>query len=43
VANVLRRAGYVPDGRDAAATAGFFRAEVEAAGEAVRAAKIQPQ
>jgi tripartite-type tricarboxylate transporter receptor subunit TctC len=43
VAKVLSRAGYVPDGRDAAATAAFFRAEVEAAGEAVRAAKIQPQ
>jgi tripartite-type tricarboxylate transporter receptor subunit TctC len=43
VANVLQRAGYVADGRDAAATAAFFRAEVEAAGEAVRAAKIEPQ
>src|SRR5712675_1266819 len=42
VANVTRTAGYVPDGRSAAQTAEFFRREVEAAGEAVRAAGIQP-
>jgi tripartite-type tricarboxylate transporter receptor subunit TctC len=42
VANVVGRAGYVPDGRNAAETAKFFRAEVEAAGKAVKAAKISP-
>ena len=42
VANVTRTAGYVPDGRSAAQTAEFFRREVEAAGDAVRAAGIQP-
>ena len=42
VANVTRTAGYVPDGRSAAQTAEFFRQQVEAAGEAVRAAGIQP-
>ena len=42
VANVVQRNGYDPDGRDAAQTAEFFRKEVEAAGEAVRAAGIQP-
>jgi tripartite-type tricarboxylate transporter receptor subunit TctC len=41
VANVVQRAGYVPDGRSAAETADFFRKEVEAAGEAVHAAKIK--
>jgi tripartite-type tricarboxylate transporter receptor subunit TctC len=43
VAKVLSRAGYVPDGRDAAATTKFFHDEVKEAGDAVRAAKIQPQ
>ncbi len=43
VAKVLSRAGYVPDGRDAAATTKFFHDEVTAAGDAVRAAKIEPQ
>jgi tripartite-type tricarboxylate transporter receptor subunit TctC len=42
VANVTRRAGYVPDGRSAAETAEFFRREVEAAGVAVKAAGITP-
>jgi tripartite-type tricarboxylate transporter receptor subunit TctC len=42
VANVVGRAGYVPDGRDAAQTAKFFRDEVEAAGKAVKAARINP-
>lgn len=42
VANVVRKSGYVPDGRTAAQTAEFFRAEVAAAGEAVKAAGIQP-
>jgi tripartite-type tricarboxylate transporter receptor subunit TctC len=42
VANVVQRSGYEPDGRDAAQTAEFFRKEVAAAGDAVRAAGIQP-
>ena len=42
VANVVTKAGYIPDGRSAAQTAEFFRKEVEAAGEAVKAAGIQP-
>jgi tripartite-type tricarboxylate transporter receptor subunit TctC len=42
VARVTQTSGYVPDGRSAAQTAEFFRREVEAAGEAVRAAGIQP-
>jgi tripartite-type tricarboxylate transporter receptor subunit TctC len=42
VANVVQKAGYVPDGRSPAETAEFFRKEVEAAGEAVKAAGIQP-
>jgi len=42
VANVVQKAGYIPDGRSAAQTAEFFRREVEAAGEAVKAAGIQP-
>jgi tripartite-type tricarboxylate transporter receptor subunit TctC len=41
VAAIVQRAGYMPDERSAAATAEFFRQEVEAAGEAVRAAGIQ--
>lgn len=42
VANVVTKAGYIPDGRSAAQTAEFFRQQVEAAGEAVKAAGIQP-
>ena len=42
VANVVQRNGYIPDGRIAAQTAEFFRKEVEAAGEAVKAAGIEP-
>lgn len=42
VANIVGRAGYVPDGRSAKETADFFRKEVEAAGEAVKVAKIKP-
>ena len=37
-----RKSGYIPDGRTAAQTTEFFRQEVEAAGEAVKAAGIQP-
>jgi tripartite-type tricarboxylate transporter receptor subunit TctC len=42
VAAIVQRAGYMPDERSAAETAEFFRKEVEDAGEAVRAAGIQP-
>jgi tripartite-type tricarboxylate transporter receptor subunit TctC len=42
VADVMRRDGYVPDNRSAAETAAFFRSQVEAMGEAVKAAKIAP-
>jgi tripartite-type tricarboxylate transporter receptor subunit TctC len=42
VTRVTLTSGYVPDGRDAAATAAFFRREVTAAGEAVKAAGIEP-
>ncbi|MPZ40444.1 MAG: tripartite tricarboxylate transporter substrate binding protein [Rhizobiales bacterium] len=42
VANVVQKAGYIPDGRTAAQTAEFFRQQVQAAGEAVKAAGIQP-
>jgi tripartite-type tricarboxylate transporter receptor subunit TctC len=42
VENIVGRAGYVPDGRSAKETADFFRKEVEAAGEAVKVAKIKP-
>ena len=42
VIKVTQTSGYVPDGRTAAETAAFFRREVEAMGEAVRAAGIQP-
>jgi tripartite-type tricarboxylate transporter receptor subunit TctC len=42
VAEVMRRDGYVPDNRTAAETAAFFRSQVDAMGEAVKAAKIAP-
>jgi tripartite-type tricarboxylate transporter receptor subunit TctC len=42
VAEIMQRDGYMPDGRDAAATAVFFRREVERAAEAVKAAGIEP-
>jgi tripartite-type tricarboxylate transporter receptor subunit TctC len=42
VASIMTRDGYVPDNRTAAETAAFFRKEVAAMGEAVRAAKIEP-
>jgi tripartite-type tricarboxylate transporter receptor subunit TctC len=42
VADVVQRAGYEPDKRSAAQTAEFFRQEVAAAADAVRAAGIQP-
>ena len=42
VAGVMQRDGYVPDNRSAAQTQAFFRKEVAAIGEAVKAAKIEP-
>ena len=42
VVDVVQKAGYVPDGRNAAQTAEFFRQQVAETGEAVRAARIQP-
>jgi tripartite-type tricarboxylate transporter receptor subunit TctC len=42
VAGVMQRDGYIPDNRDAAATAAFFRKEVTQAAEAVKAAGIEP-
>ena len=42
VANVVQRAGYIPDERSPAETAAFFRAEVDAAGVAVAIAGIKP-
>ena len=42
VAGIMQRDGYVPDNRSAAETAAFFRKEVEAMGEAVKAARIEP-
>jgi tripartite-type tricarboxylate transporter receptor subunit TctC len=43
VANVMQRDGYFPDDRSVAQTAAFFRKEVEATADAVKAAGIQPQ
>ncbi len=42
VENIVVKSGYIPDERSAAETAAFFRKEVDAAGEAVRAARIEP-
>jgi tripartite-type tricarboxylate transporter receptor subunit TctC len=42
VAGIMQSNGYVPDNRNAADTAAFFRKEVERMGEAVKAAKIEP-
>jgi tripartite-type tricarboxylate transporter receptor subunit TctC len=42
VAKVVEGSGYIPDERSPAQTAEFFRKEVAAAGEAVKAAGIQP-
>ena len=43
VASVMQRDGYFPDDRNVADTAVFFRKEVAAMGEAVKAAGIEPQ
>jgi tripartite-type tricarboxylate transporter receptor subunit TctC len=40
VADIVQKAGYVPDGRNAAQTAEFFREQVAETGEAVRAAGL---
>lgn len=42
VASKMQRDGYMPDNRDPAAAQIFFRKAVEEAGEAVKAAGIQP-
>src|SRR5664279_2509254 len=42
VASILQRDGYVPDDRNVAECAVFFRKEVAAMGEAVKAAGIEP-
>jgi tripartite-type tricarboxylate transporter receptor subunit TctC len=42
VAGIMQRDGYVPDNRSAADTAAFFREQVATMGEAVKAAKIEP-
>jgi tripartite-type tricarboxylate transporter receptor subunit TctC len=42
VAAIMQRDGYIPDTRNAAETAAFFRQKVEEAGDLVRAAGIQP-
>jgi len=42
VASVMQRDGYIPDNRDPAQTAVYFRQEVNAMGEAVKAAGIEP-
>ena len=40
--DIMQRDGYIPDERDAAAAAAFFRKEVLQAAEAVKAAGIEP-
>jgi tripartite-type tricarboxylate transporter receptor subunit TctC len=42
VASVMQRDGYIPDNRNAAETAAYFRKEVELMGDAVKAAGIEP-
>ena len=42
VAAIMQRDGYIPDNRDTAAAAAFFRKEVTQAAEAVKAAGIEP-
>jgi len=43
VASVVQRDGYMPDNRNVAETGAFFRKEVEATADAVKAAGTQPQ
>jgi len=42
VASVMQRDGYIPDNRNPAETAAYFRDEVKIMGEAVKAAGIEP-
>ena len=42
VSSIMQRDGYIPDNRNAAETAAFFRKEVDRMAEAVKAAKIEP-
>jgi tripartite-type tricarboxylate transporter receptor subunit TctC len=42
VAGIMQRDGFVPDNRDAAQVAAFFKSEVERIGPAVKAANIAP-
>jgi tripartite-type tricarboxylate transporter receptor subunit TctC len=42
VAPIMQRDGYMPDTRNVAETAAFFRKEVQRMGEAVKAAGIEP-
>ncbi len=42
VASIMQRDGYVPDNRNAAETAAYFRQEVTLMGDAVKAAGIEP-
>ena len=42
VATIMQRDGYVPDNRNAAEAAAFFRSEVERIGHAVKSAGLQP-
>ncbi len=42
VSGIMQRDGYIPDNRNSAAAAAFFRKEVTQAAEAVKAAGIEP-
>jgi tripartite-type tricarboxylate transporter receptor subunit TctC len=42
VASIMQRDGYMPDNRNPAQTAAYFREEVKLMGDAVKAAGIQP-
>ena len=42
VASIMQRDGYIPDNRNAAETAAYFRQEVQLMGDAVKAAGIEP-
>jgi tripartite-type tricarboxylate transporter receptor subunit TctC len=42
VASIMQRDGYIPDNRNAAETAAYFRQEIQLMGDAVKAAGIEP-
>jgi tripartite-type tricarboxylate transporter receptor subunit TctC len=42
VAPIMQRDGYMPDNRNVAETAAYFRQEVKLMGDAVKAAGIEP-